>query len=469
MFREREKTIEKGSVLLQTLLSFCSLHITIFLLKHDAIPHTKSINFNQYIYISYLILPIWYLLLDQFRMGRMLQKKLYTKIFFHYTVVISIGIATLFVFIHLMEFKISTPICLLSFAIMNLLVLYIYKAFVHKTMKFLKGRGYNHRHIAIIADNNSTNFIDQIINTKDWGYDLHIIVTNSETIKNKFQHICSIRSEIIPICEVIDKEVIDEVIYCKRDFNQDKIRAYINQCSEVGITFRVHSELINIAGAHSTISYVNKFPFINFIYTPDNYLALKIKSAIDYIGAALILVAISPVLLVIALAIKLDDGGPIFFKQIRVGRNGRLFYCWKFRTMLINAEELKDALMEKNEQEGPVFKMKNDPRITKIGHFLRKTSLDELPQFLNVLKGEMSIVGPRPPIPSEVENYERWQRRRLSMKPGITCIWQVSGRNNIPFDQWMRMDMHYIDSWSIELDILLILRTIKIMLVKDGQ
>ncbi|GET33951.1 hypothetical protein PbJCM13498_28140 [Prolixibacter bellariivorans] len=137
--------------------------------------------------------------------------------------------------------------------------------------------------------------------------------------------------------------------------------------------------------------------------------------------------------------------------------------------MVTDAEALKLQLLSQNEQEGPVFKIKNDPRITRMGNFLRKTSLDELPQFFNVLTGEMSVVGPRPPIPSEVEQYKRWQNRRLSMKPGITCIWQVSGRNNIPFEQWMKMDLQYIDNWSIKLDISLILKTVKTMLTGSGQ
>jgi exopolysaccharide biosynthesis polyprenyl glycosylphosphotransferase len=178
---------------------------------------------------------------------------------------------------------------------------------------------------------------------------------------------------------------------------------------------------------------------------------------------------ISPVMLLIAVLIKLEDGGPVLFRQVRVGRHGRLFKCFKFRTMVINAEELKEKLMALNEQDGPVFKIKNDPRITKIGRFLRKTSLDELPQFFNVLIGDMSIVGPRPPVPSEVKQYERNLIRRLSINPGITCIWQVSGRNNVPFDRWMEMDMEYIDNWSLALDMKIILKTIKIVFKSDGQ
>jgi lipopolysaccharide/colanic/teichoic acid biosynthesis glycosyltransferase len=178
---------------------------------------------------------------------------------------------------------------------------------------------------------------------------------------------------------------------------------------------------------------------------------------------------ISPLLLIIAVAIKFEDGGSVFFQQERVGLNGRSFPIFKFRTMVARAEVLQAALLGQNEQNGPVFKITNDPRVTRVGWLLRKTSLDELPQFFNVMRGEMSIVGPRPPIRSEVEKYERWQKRRLSMKPGITCIWQVSGRNNIPFEEWMKLDMEYIDNWSFTGDLILVIKTIKVVLIGNGK
>jgi len=161
---------------------------------------------------------------------------------------------------------------------------------------------------------------------------------------------------------------------------------------------------------------------------------------------------------------------PIFFKQKRVGLRGRTFYMYKFRTMVTNAEELQASLMKYNEADGPAFKIKNDPRITKIGGFLRKSGLDELPQFINVLIGDMSLVGPRPPVPDEVKQYERWQLRRLSMKPGITCTWQIKpNRNEISFEDWMKMDLQYIDNWSNKLDLMLFLKTIKTMIKGGGS
>jgi lipopolysaccharide/colanic/teichoic acid biosynthesis glycosyltransferase len=170
----------------------------------------------------------------------------------------------------------------------------------------------------------------------------------------------------------------------------------------------------------------------------------------------------------VAALIKLTSRGPIFFKQKRVGLHGKPFEMLKFRSMVINAEELKEKLAALNEQTGPVFKMKNDPRITRIGRFIRKYSIDELPQLLNVLRGEMSVVGPRPPLPKEVEKYAAWQRRRLSVRPGLTCIWQVSGRNQISFEEWMYLDMQYIDNWTLMTDLSLILRTVPVVVTGRG-
>lgn len=192
------------------------------------------------------------------------------------------------------------------------------------------------------------------------------------------------------------------------------------------------------------------------------------KTVFDKIGALVGIIIASPLALLIALAIKLGDGGPIFFKQVRSGMNGRPFIFYKFRTMNVNAESQKNELLSLNEMSGPAFKITDDPRVTLVGKFLRKTSMDELPQFYNVIKGDMSLVGPRPPLPSEVKQYKEWQYRRLSVKPGITCLWQINGRNDIDFDKWMKLDLQYIDNWSFWTDIKIILKTIPAILRCNG-
>lgn len=183
------------------------------------------------------------------------------------------------------------------------------------------------------------------------------------------------------------------------------------------------------------------------------------KRMMDIMCSLVGLIALVPVLLIVSIAIKIESKGPIIFIQKRVGKDGKVFSMYKFRSMLVNAEELKDKLSHKNEMDGPMFKIKEDPRITRVGKFIRKTSIDELPQLINVLKGDMSLVGPRPSLPSEVMKFENWMMERLEVKPGLTCYWQVSGRNDIEFRDWMKLDIKYVEERNFFVDIQLIFKT----------
>jgi exopolysaccharide biosynthesis polyprenyl glycosylphosphotransferase len=244
------------------------------------------------------------------------------------------------------------------------------------------------------------------------------------------------------------------------------IEQIIAEAEQIGTTVHIIQEDF-LEGFKNKKTFDNSF--ITHQTTPTKYISLKMKEAFDILFSAFVLVITSPIMLIIIILIKCTDKGPVFFKQERVGQNGRRFVCFKFRSMILNAESMVEELQHQNESDGPTFKIENDPRITKIGKFLRKTSLDEFPQFFNVIKGEMSVVGPRPPLLSEVKQYEKYQLRRLSMKPGITCIWQVSGRNSISFKEWMQMDLDYIDNWSVWLDMKIILKTITVVFKANGQ
>jgi exopolysaccharide biosynthesis polyprenyl glycosylphosphotransferase len=189
-----------------------------------------------------------------------------------------------------------------------------------------------------------------------------------------------------------------------------------------------------------------------------------LKRFLDIFASFMAILILSPIFLLIGLVIKTTSSGPVIYKQIRVGQGGQTFWLYKFRSMVQNADSLKASLADTNEASGPVFKMRNDPRVTRIGKFLRKFSLDELPQLWNILRGDMSIVGPRPPLPTEVAQYQPWQLRRLSVPQGLTCIWQVSGRSTVGFDDWVRLDLRYIDSWSLLLDLKIIAQTFFVVL-----
>jgi exopolysaccharide biosynthesis polyprenyl glycosylphosphotransferase len=239
----------------------------------------------------------------------------------------------------------------------------------------------------------------------------------------------------------------------------------------MGVRTRLSLNFFEPTIAKPVLDFFEGFPVVTYTPTREMNAALLFKYTFDRIAAAILLILFSPIFIITAILIKITSESwkdPIFYGQTRCGLNGKPFTCWKFRSMKVGAEKELDRLRDKNVMGGPVFKMRDDPRVTKIGKFIRKTSIDELPQLWNVLRGDMSLVGPRPPIPSEVEKYDRWQRRRLSMKPGITCLWQVSGRNQLPFDVWMKLDLEYIDNWSLWLDFKILLKTVYVVATGYG-
>lgn len=246
------------------------------------------------------------------------------------------------------------------------------------------------------------------------------------------------------------------------------MQAAIKVCERFGVPFALPAHSFRLDRARPVEEQAVSDGYLHFSAVAPKPHQMAMKRLFDIVVSAVALWMLVPLFAVVALLIKLSSRGPLLFKQLRVGQHGRPFYMLKFRSMVVNAEELKAKLAAQNEMTGPVFKMKNDPRVTWIGRFIRKFSIDELPQFINVLRGEMSIVGPRPPVPGEVAKYEAWQRRRLSVRPGLTCIWQVSGRNQISFEDWMYLDMQYIDHWSFKDDLSLLLRTVPVVLTGRG-
>ncbi len=248
----------------------------------------------------------------------------------------------------------------------------------------------------------------------------------------------------------------------------DEMQAVVKTCERFGVPFALPANMFRLERARPLLSHAVTDGYIHYQSVQSKPVQMAFKRFFDIVSSGVALWLLAPLLLVVAALVKLTSRGPVLFRQQRVGLHGQPFGMLKFRTMVENAEALKAQLTAQNEMDGPVFKMKRDPRITSIGRFLRKFSIDELPQLINVLRGDMSVVGPRPPVPSEVARYEPWQRRRLSVRPGLTCIWQVSGRNEISFEQWMYMDLQYIDNWSFKKDVELVLKTFPVVLTGRG-
>jgi exopolysaccharide biosynthesis polyprenyl glycosylphosphotransferase len=268
---------------------------------------------------------------------------------------------------------------------------------------------------------------------------------------------------------MLKDHVVDEVIFAVSLQDLELMAEPLLACEEEGVKIRV---LVNFLPTliHSEV-YLEKLqstPLLTFSATPENEYLLFVKRLFDVAFSAFLLVVLSPFFLLIALLVRLTSRGPAFYSQVRCGLNGRRFRLYKFRSMYKNADQQLAAVQHLNEMDGPAFKSSRDPRMTPLGRFLRRMSIDEWPQFWNIFKGEMSFVGPRPPVPEEVEKYERWQRRRLRMKPGLTCLWALEGRNQLDFRRWMRLDIDYIEQWSLLLDFKILCLTIPRVLSGRG-
>jgi len=267
---------------------------------------------------------------------------------------------------------------------------------------------------------------------------------------------------------ILDQHVVDEVILALPLSEMGKAGDLIRPCEERGVTVHLLANIISGHISNALVNVVAGLPLISLRSTPHHARDIVLKRAMDLLISAFALAILSLPMAVVALFIWLDTGAPILFKQKRKGLNGRTFTLYKFRSMLVGQTLGPEELRQLNEMSGPVFKSRNDPRVTRVGKVIRHYSLDELPQLWNVFRGDMSLVGPRPPLAEEVAQYTGWQRRRLSIKPGITCLWQVSGRSQIDFDRWMELDLHYINHWSLMLDLEILLRTVPAVLTAKG-
>jgi exopolysaccharide biosynthesis polyprenyl glycosylphosphotransferase len=275
--------------------------------------------------------------------------------------------------------------------------------------------------------------------------------------------------ELRDIEDVLHSRIVDEVAICLPPSQLALVEPITRLCEDEGRVVRIPTEETGLTLPGARIEDFDGIRILSLVYGPDRAVALVMKRALDVSVSAIALVVLSPIVGMLALWIRLRDGTPILFRQIRVGEHGRAFNVVKFRTMIPDAEERLAELEELNEIQGHAFKVTDDPRVTRTGGYLRALSLDELPQLWNVLRGEMSLVGPRPPLPTEVDGYDIWHRRRLSMKPGITGLWQVAARREPEFDRWVRMDLEYIDRWSLWLDFKIMARTIPAVIGQQGR
>ncbi len=327
-------------------------------------------------------------------------------------------------------------------------------------------RGYNTRAFAVVGSGEMADAVVQTISAhQEWGYVFagYVLVDGAPP-----PAAAKVLGHVTDMQRVLEEHVIDEVVFAVPRERMGAVDEAALACEEQGVGVKVLLNVFPNRIAKLSVEEVDGIPVLAFTSTPTDPGGLVLKRLFDVVVSAALLLVLAPLVALVAVAVKLDSPGPVLFRQRRVGLNGREFWLYKFRSMHVDAEARRAELEHRNEMDGPAFKVSDDPRVTRVGRVLRKMSFDEVPQFWNVLKGEMSVVGPRPPIPSEVKRDERWQRRRLSVKPGLTCTWQVSGRSELDFAQWMELDLRYIDNWSLWHDVEIVLRTIPAVLLGRG-
>lgn len=348
--------------------------------------------------------------------------------------------------------------------ILNILIVSLMRIMVKKFIKLYTGIGDSARRMFIITSKERSKQASEIfLENNSWmGQVLGMAVTDKDMTGSKINDI-PVVANVHDMLNYIKNEVVDEVYIDLGVAGNQQMEPLVMKLEDMGVTVHIKLDVMEkYKDYDSTYGKIGRTPVITFANHFYDYKMLAIKRCIDIVGSLVGLLIMAVAMIFVVPAIKIESKGPVFFKQKRVGKNGRYFYVYKFRSMYEDAEERKKELMAQNEMQGLMFKMKDDPRITKVGKFIRKTSIDELPQFINVLMGDMSLVGTRPPTVNEFKQYEGHHKRRLSMKPGITGMWQAYGRSTVTdFEEIVAMDLDYIDHWSLGLDFKILIRTVK--------
>jgi exopolysaccharide biosynthesis polyprenyl glycosylphosphotransferase len=449
MIDQRKRIFAVNLWLLDLALTTASFYLAYRLRQLLDLEGYTVLALREYLWLLAIILPVWAVMLPLFRVYSDLTSPPLDQVI-HLTKGIFFAWLTLLAaqfFVSRDAFDRHRLIAVFTLVI-NYLLLIAYRLVI---FRWKRHGALDVRHVAILGTGESArDFAQTIEEHKVWGLKL----------VGCFPH------KDIP--GLLTRGGVDELIVIADKEPLTEFTDTFLLCEELGVTARVVLNFFPHSFARTELDRFGDFPLLTFSRTPSNEALLFVRRIMDIIIVSIVAIPALIIVGISSIAIRVTSSGPAFFKQERCGLNGRRFTMYKLRSMVDNAEQARVELEALNEMDGPVFKSSRDPRRTTVGKFLRKFSIDEFPQLYNVLKGDMSLVGPRPPLPQEVARYESWQRRRLSMKPGITCLWQISGRNEISFQEWMKLDLTYIDNWSLLLDLKILLKTVPIVLLGRG-
>jgi exopolysaccharide biosynthesis polyprenyl glycosylphosphotransferase len=481
MLREKEAAVRQAVIILDALIVAFCFFLTYFLrrdlhliYKGNVFPSVRIVAeqvapLRAYFIVLILAVPIWSFSLHINGMYKSLRTKTVPEIIF---IALKAAFLAVFIFgasIFFFQLKFVSRAFFIMFIALTLFFILVEKGVIFSAMHYMRVKGYNFRKLLIVGTGKrALQFKHKVESHPEWGLKIVGIIDHDRANVGKTINGMGVLASLEDLPRLIRNRAVDEVVFVVPRSQLTGIENYLYICETQGINATVAVDFFDLKISKLRQTELDGIPLITFDTTPAKERQLFLKRLIDVLVSGLGLIILSPLFLLIIIAIRSTSKGPALYIQKRVGLNGRKFVLYKFRSMYKGAHQRLSELADRNEMGGPIFKIKNDPRITPVGKILRKFSLDELPQLFNVLRGDMSLVGPRPPIPKEVRQYELWQRRRLSMRPGITCLWQVSGRNRIGFDEWMNLDLEYIDNWSLLLDMRILLRTVPAVLFGVG-
>ena len=444
--------------------------ITAFFYAFMVMDHVTSLGYwNNYVWILLFMIPIWLFLMWYYKLYES-QRSVKTVVMLLGVLKVHLaGAVVLSSAIFLLDPRGYSRLLFGGCIVFSFCLISAARFVIKQTLFFLRRQGRNVRYLLLAGFNDKSDALIELISKhQEWGFVVVGVADDSRAIGEHLRNV-PVVGTVKNIIEFCKNNPVDEVIWCLEQSNEDQEDIFYHSL-KMGITFRSVLDYSTRPTTRVDLSLLHgQFQMLTYFSRDFNPAQLLAKRCLDIVGSVVGLAITALLFPFVALAIRLDSPGPIMFSQMRLGENGRMFCCWKFRSMYVDAEERKQELIGKNEMQGAIFKIADDPRVTRVGKNLRKNSIDELLQFWNVFKGEMSLVGTRPPTPDEVKNYTHWQRKRISIKPGITGLWQISGRNKITdFDQIADLDIEYIDKWTFWWDIEILFKTLWVVITRDG-
>jgi len=466
MLKEKEKVLRRFLIFVDA----CVLVLAYFFaLLSNNLLSPPALPLQRYWLALGIAIPYWCLALYANGLYQSMRTRTYLEIFWAVIKSAVVTFLLLGTFIFLFKLTFMSRLFFLLFMGLGFLLIWLEKTAIFMSSHYVRRQGLNTRRLLIVGTGKRANdFIKKADQHPEWGFEIVGAIDDEPGRGVHRVGRLNVTGTLEDIPMIFHRDAIDEVVFVVPRSRLNSLQGAIDDCETEGVVVTVAVDLFDTKLARSSVDELDGMPLLHFKTTHAKEWELLIKRLFDFAASGVGIIVLSPLFLVMAIFIKATSKGPVFFKQNRLGLAGRRFTLYKFRTMRQGAHDVLSDVSDLDSMTTPEFREKKTQWITPIGRFMRKFSIDELPQLINVFVGHMSIVGPRPTVPDEVEKYKDWQRRRFSMKPGITCLWQVNGRNNIAFEDWMKLDLEYLDNWSLWLDAKILMKTVPVVMFGIG-